>query len=299
MLFAAVFLAVTSLWGGAHTLHGRTHARLAMVLETMESGASLGQRNGALPARIRYAGRSTLAALGERLTALRWSEGGQTAERLGWAAVALDIDQFLALRVLSSGAGLVVGLAFATLWAAPAAMVALALIGAVIGYSLPDQWLSNRVRRRREAIDRELLSFLDLLTLAAEAGLSIEQAITMASEELPGIVAHGFAVAIRERAMGQWTEHAWNDLADRMGHGDLRLVLETIGRAGRFGARTATALRDIGETIRARRSEDAREHANRAGAAVVLPLAVFIMPAIVVLLAYPAFVSLAPAFGAG
>lgn len=299
MLFAAVFLAVASVWTGVHTLQGHMHSRLATVLETLESGSSGAQRGGAFRPRMRDAGRSTLTALGERLTALHWFLGSQTEERLRWTAVGWSVNEFLALRVLSSGGGLVLGLVFALLWSAVPAMVALALLGAVIGYSLPDQWLSYRVRRHREAIDRELLSFLDLLTLAAEAGLSIEQAITMASEELPGIVAHGFGVAIRERAMGQWTEHAWSDLADRMGHADLRLVLETIGRAGRFGARTATALRDIAETIRARRSEDAREHASRAGAAVVLPLAVFIMPAIVVLLAYPAFVSLAPAFGAG
>jgi tight adherence protein C len=244
--------------------------------------------------------RATTRRLTHRIgTSLRVPVEGETTDRLRWAEAGITPADFGAARLLVAAGGCAVGSVVGAALTGLAGVVAGGALGVLGGYACPGWWLGGQVEKRWRTIDGELLYFVDLLALAAEAGLSIEMAIGMVSEELPGIVAGGLAQAMRERKLGQWTEHAWSDLGDRFGHRDLRLVLDALARAGRFGSRTAQTLRDIATTIRHQRGELAAQHASRAGTAIVLPLALFILPSIIVLLAYPAFASLRPAFGTG
>jgi tight adherence protein C len=177
--------------------------------------------------------------------------------------------------------------------------VAAACLGALAGYALPDAWLGAVLARRQRAIDRELLYFLDLLALAAQAGLPLDAALEHVARELPGILSAAFAQVRAERGLGQWNEHALSGLAERLGHRDVRAVVEALVRAGRFGSRTAPLLRQMASSIRARRNLAAREHANRVGTAIVLPVAVFILPAVVLILGFPAVATVAGVLGPG
>ena len=53
--------------------------------------------------------------------------------------------------------------------------------GAVIGFMLPQMWLSSKVTRRQQAVIRALPDALDLMSIAVEAGLGFDQAMTQVS----------------------------------------------------------------------------------------------------------------------
>jgi tight adherence protein C len=294
LLFALVFLAtIGAVLAVRSARHGR-RLRAVRLLEQVESG----RQPGSSPARaLGRAATELLRRLLDHVAPWARSGGEASARTLRWAGVALDADAFAALRLVLLVGGALGGLALGTLLLGWAGAVPAAILGGAVGQVAPDVWLSMAVGRRRVALDRELLYFLDLLALTAQAGLSLDAALERVAAEFPGLLSTAFAAAQRQRGLGQWSEHAFADLAEELGHPDVRLLCEALARAGRFGAGTAASLREFAASVRNRRQLAAQEQANRAGAAIVLPVAVFILPSIVLILGYPALSLVVGALG--
>lgn len=298
-LFLTVFIAVLSVCLLADTLVANRHRRLQHLLQTLQDERAARAHGERMSLALRRGAAGALRRALDRIArSVRLTAAAEGADRLRWAGWSLRGDQLAALQLLLAGAGAVALLALGGGVLGGGVALPLGLLGALAGYAAPDVWLKAAIRHRHEAIDRELLYFLDFLALAGEAGLSIDAAIAEVAAELPGILSTAFAQVQAERGMGQWNEHALAGAADRLGHRDVRTVVDALVRAGRFGARTATVLRELSLSIRRRRDLAAREHANRVGAAIVLPVAVFILPSIVLLLGYPALRLVTGALGA-
>lgn len=289
LLFAAAFFALLSGWLAGEEFLLRRHDRLRRALWQLEPRELEGLHGEPV---ITVWRRGAAGALGRLLARVARRSGlaadAETERRLVWIGLAWTPEQFAALRLMACAGGVLVGVLAAAATLGSGASPATGCIGGLAGYLAPNAWLASAVRRRREAIDRELLYFLDFLGLAAQAGLSVDNAVEAVARELPGILSAAFAQVQSERGMGQWSEHALAGLATRLGHPDVQTVVDALIRAGRFGSETAGLLREVAAGIRRRRGLAAREHANRVGAAIVLPVAVFILPAIVVVLGYPA-----------
>ena len=59
-----------------------------------------------------------------------------------------------------------------------------ALGGALVGFYLPDLFVSNMIQRRQESIMRAFPDALDLLLICVESGMSIESAFTKVAAEI-------------------------------------------------------------------------------------------------------------------
>ncbi len=222
---------------------------------------------------------------------------GHPGPRLTWSGLALSGEQFASLRLGATLLGTVLGLGLGVMEHSGLGPVLGAVLGGLLGWEAPDLWLNRRLARRRSEIDAEVLYFLDFLALSAQAGLSLPQAVERVAQEFPGILSSAFYQAQLERGLGQWNEDALANLAERLGHRDVTALASALARAGRFGSGTAEVLRELAASIRRQRHEAIREHSNRAGAAVVLPVAVFILPAIVLVIGYPALTMVSGALG--
>lgn|GEM_PF-1443878 len=298
ILFLAVFVWFLSLCLLAETAVRSRHRRVLFLLQDLQDQRTARVYGARVSMLLRRGATGALRRALDRLGhTVRIRAGGDSARRLLWAGWALTAEQFAALRLLACGGGAVAAVLAGSGILGGAAAIPVGCIGALGGYLAPDAWLTAALERRREAIDRELLYFLDFLALAAQAGLSMDNAIGEVARELPGILSAAFAQVQAERGMGQWNEHALGGLAARLGHRDVQTVVDALVRAGRFGSRTADVLRDLSGTIRRQRNLAAREHANRAGAAIILPVALFILPSIVLLLGYPALRMVTGALG--
>src|SRR5580700_3058405 len=60
-----------------------------------------------------------------------------------------------------------------------------AITGAVFGYFLPELWLSDMTKARNLKLLKALPFFLDIVTMAVEAGLSLGSALQQALQQLP------------------------------------------------------------------------------------------------------------------
>ncbi len=297
-LSATVFTFVVCLgFGVRERLHGRNRRALNRILGMDESAHAASQPVGAHGRRCCDAAWVLRVMLGRVVHLAHPRAGAGLAHRLQWAGDPMLPEEFMALRLLVGAVSALLSLTGALAAGRPTLGVPLGCLGAAVGHALPDLWLGRVIRRRRAILQHELPYFLDFLAMAAQAGLTVPQAIAEVTHELPGLLSVSFAQAQVEQGLGQWNEHALSGIADRLGDPDLRSVVDALLRAGRFGAATANVLRDLAGGVRKQRRAAAQEHANRAGAAIVLPVALFIMPAVVLILGYPSLVLVGSAFG--
>ena len=176
------------------------------------------------------------------------------------------------------------------------------LIGAGIGFMLPNLWLSRAIKRRSEAIRNGLPDSLDLMVVAVEAGLGLDAAIQRVSDEMGGVhpeLAEELQISTIETQMGVPRAEALTKMANRTAVSEMRALVAVITQAEKLGTSIASALRIQAESLRTKRRQKAEERAQKTAVKLLLPLILFIFPTIFVVLAGPAALSLMKTFGSG
>ena len=175
-----------------------------------------------------------------------------------------------------------------------------AVLGAGLGFMVPDFWLSRATKQRQKLIRNGLPDALDLLIVCLEAGSSIDGAILKASEELevahPELAAELKLVTTETRA-GKPRLEALKNFAERTRVEDVRSLVTMLVQTERFGTSLSQALRTHAETARTKRRQRAEERAQKVGVKMVFPLVFFLFPALYIVILGPAVVKFAHFFG--
>jgi tight adherence protein C len=172
-------------------------------------------------------------------------------------------------------------------WFAGSATIRVAvLLGALmLGWRLPDFILSRLAARRRLNLEQGLPDALDLLVICAEAGLSLDQSIEQVSQDLRGsssAVADEFATTASEMRVLSNRAEALENLVERTGVASLRSITATLNQAIRFGTPLAESMR-----ILAARLARIEERAARLPVLLAIPLALFILPSLMMVISTP------------
>lgn len=169
----------------------------------------------------------------------------------------------------------------------------LALIaGAIIGKLLVDIFINLRIKGRQHLISRQLPDILDLLTISVEAGLGFDAAIQKVIEKFEGPISLEFNISLREMKMGKPRKDALRDLGKRTDVDDLNTFVSAIIQADQLGVSIANILRVQSEQMRNNRRQRIEEQAMKAPVKMLLPMVLFIFPAIFVILLGPAFIEI-------
>lgn len=161
------------------------------------------------------------------------------------------------------------------------------LLGIAVGFLLPLQWLNGRVRSRKNKILRALPDALDMLTIAVEAGLAFESAMIRVGEKWDNALTREFRRAIAEMRVGVSREEALVRMADRCGVAELSTFVAVLVQSTQLGVSIAQVLHAQAMDMRMRRRQRAEELARQAGVKMVIPLALFILPAMFVVVLGP------------
>jgi len=165
------------------------------------------------------------------------------------------------------------------------------LIGALMaGWRLPDFILSRLAARRRLRLEQGLPDALDLLVICAEAGLSLDQSIEQVSEDLRAsnsAVAGEFATTASEMRVLSNRAEALDNLVERTGVASLRSITATLNQAIRFGTPLAESLRILAAEMRNARLMRIEERAARLPVLLAIPLALFILPSLMMVISTP------------
>lgn len=223
---------------------------------------------------------------------------GQLQQKLIVAGMpgGLTVTDFLGLRFLA-GATLG-GLAFAMLVTRQSPSQALLMAGAtfVIGLYVPNFWLNGKVAARQKAIARALPDMLDMMSICVDAGLGFEAAIQKVAYQSNGELALEMRRVISEIRVGVARGDALRHLAERTQVPDVASFVAVLIQADRLGIAIRNVLTTQSVQMRIQRRQRAEEAAGKAPIKMMIPLGLFIFPALFAIILGPAVPRLMNAF---
>jgi len=231
--------------------------------------------------------------------AMPGSDEAQSKMRLKLANAGFRRPQAQTLFLASKSALAVIGLVAGVAGGLAAQMQLTSLAGlatfcAGAGLILPDLWLSVATSSRKQKIRYGLPDTLDLLVVSVESGLALDAAFKRVGEEMAPVhpeLSEELRIATMEAQMGLRRNEALENLARRTALDEMRSLVSVIVQAEKFGTSIAKALRNQADSMRIKRRQAAEEKAQKTAVKLMLPLVMFIFPAIAVVVAGPAAIS--------
>lgn len=168
------------------------------------------------------------------------------------------------------------------------------------GYLMVNGFLSRRVRMRQNELQKALPDTLDMLVVCVEAGLGLNQAIARVSDEVEHIsptMSEELQIVGLEIRAGTPREDALRHLGERTGLKDIKGLVSMLIQTDRFGTSIAQALRVHSDDLRTKRRQRAEEAAAKTTIKLVIPLAIFVFPAMFVVILGPAILTILVQFG--
>jgi tight adherence protein C len=166
-------------------------------------------------------------------------------------------------------------------------------VGAGFGWFGPDLLLRSKIRERRKQIQRALPDALDLLVISVEAGLGFDAAIQRLVEKRSDALAIEFARVLAEMRVGRSRRDALKDMVLRTQVSDLNNFVGAILQAEQLGVSVTRVLAVQAEQMRVLRRQRAEEKAAQLQLKMIFPLAIFIFPALCVVIMGPIWPTMA------
>ena len=170
---------------------------------------------------------------------------------------------------------------------------------ALTGLILPPFILLRLVSRRQDQIRRSLPDCLDLVVVCVEAGISLDAAILRVARDLVYVhpqLASELLVVSRKTNAGMTREEALRGLWDRTGVEEVRTLVGSLVQSEKWGSSSARVLRVSADTLRRKRRHMAERKAATAPVKMIVPMALFIFPALFVVILGPALLQIVAAF---
>jgi tight adherence protein C len=166
-------------------------------------------------------------------------------------------------------------------------------IGLAFGWFGPDLLLRSKTRARQKQIARALPDALDLLVISVEAGLGFDAAIQRLVDKRDDALATEFARVLAEMRVGRSRRDALKDMVLRTQVSDLNNFVGAILQAEQLGVSVTRVLSIQAEQMRVLRRQRAEEKAAQLQLKLIFPLAIFIFPALCVVIMGPIWPTLA------
>jgi tight adherence protein C len=222
-------------------------------------------------------------ALGEIISPERTGKLQRKLLEAGWYSVTP------AQMMLRTVAGIVAGIALAMLAGHFLHLKPILVLGAQIlaivaaGYA-PMEMLDRAAEERKQQVGRTLPDFLDMVAATVQAGLALNAALAYAVDVAPGALGQEMKEALTEIRLGRGKAEALKAAAYRLNHQELSTTISAITQADRLGANIARVLTELSDDARHQRILTTEEQAAKMPVKMVFPMALFLLPALVVII---------------
>jgi tight adherence protein C len=153
--------------------------------------------------------------------------------------------------------------------------------------------LRRKQDERQGSIKRDLPDVLDLLAISVEAGVGFEGAVEVVTRHFDSPLAIEFNRMLQEMELGLPRREALQNLKRRTEVPELSNFVLILVQADALGMPIGRVLRTQAVEMRLKRRAWAREKAARLPVKILLPLTIFILPALFVVILGPAAMSIA------
>jgi len=162
------------------------------------------------------------------------------------------------------------------------------ILAAVIAFYLPDLLLKIRQRARKDEMQRQLPTFVDLMALAVDGGLDFTVAIERICEKMRrGALRQELFVLLQESRLGAARKEILMRWANRTGLSDAQSLASLVVQSEEMGTPLAAVLRSYAEDMRVRRILRAEEIAGKIPVKILFPMMVFFFPIVFAIMLGP------------
>ena len=218
-------------------------------------------------------------------------------KNLQYARLELAPEQIYAARIFlivifSAGAG---GIAFFLITGEEQQLSVLVavLIGIFVAWFLPGTVIGNLVQERRTKILQALPYSIDLIASAMRGGLDFTAAIRFYVKlGIAGPLTEEYSTMLREMELGVIRTAALQNMADRIQIKEFTSFAAAVVMGAELGASLAETMEIQSEEMRKLRFSIAECKAQRAPSLMLLPMALFILPAVFIIILTPIFLKM-------
>lgn len=152
---------------------------------------------------------------------------------------------------------------------------------AIFGWFYYDLWIGDTIKKRKEQIRKDMPFTVDLLTLSVEAGLDFGGAMQKVVEKgTDGPLRSEFELVMKEINIGSSRADALRNMSARIGIKEIKSFVSIIITAEKMGSPIGGVLRAQSNLLRHERFMKAEELGGKAATKVLIPMALFILPAV-------------------
>ena len=200
----------------------------------------------------------------------------------------MTVVGFTMRRIFTAAILAVIAGAVATIVHQSILVVAIAaFVGLIVGYIFPTFSLDGAIAKRKTAIGRKLPDLLDMVSTTVEAGTALNGALAIAVTRMEGPLADEFRMTLSDIRVGVNRADALTALSRRVNQIDLASVVTALVQTERLGGNVAQVLDELAEEARSRRLNRAEELAAKIPVKMVIPMALFMLPALLVMIFGP------------
>ena len=292
-LFAGIFLSLAAISVFTNEAHGV--ARSLSVIDAFSTApqALKQELEPSFEDRVLNPLLNKVTGLGRRLTPSDYSERILAKLNVAGNPPGWTVDRVLSLKVIGMAVGLVGGVGFSILLGKGLPfIVGAGVLATVAGYFAPNLYLHQKGYDRIAKMQRALPDALDLLTISVEAGLGFDAALSQVARNTEGPLAAEFARVLQEMQIGLGRSSALRALGERSPMPDLRSFTSAMVQADAFGIPIGQVLRVQSSEIRIKKRQRAEEAAQKIPVKIMVPLVLFILPALFVAVLGPAIIAM-------
>ena len=151
-----------------------------------------------------------------------------------------------------------------------------------LGILFPHFYCKSLSQQRSVSVEKELPFFIDLLALSTEAGLDLVASIQKITEKsnAQSILAQELHVVLKEITLGSSRKEAFGNLQKRINSKEIQSFAMTIQDADETGTSIAKTLKAKSDQMRYERFNKAEQAGAKASQKILIPMMMFILPAV-------------------
>lgn len=156
------------------------------------------------------------------------------------------------------------------------------------GWMIPDMHANKQKKERYNSVVVDLPFFVDLLALSSQAGSDFMSALQKISDSAENsLLAKEFDKVLRDTRLGSTREQALKAMSHRLDIPEVSSFVNVLTDADATGASIGDVLKEQSEQMRLERFVRAEKAGARASQAVLIPMMLFIIPAVFIMVFAP------------
>ena len=201
----------------------------------------------------------------------------------GWYEV--TPAKFTGYMLAGAGAGGFLGVLFGfALGTFDVTSISIFVVLLAVGAAAPNAALNRASEARKQAVQRDLPNFLDIVSTSVEAGTALSGALQVATDAVTGPLRKELELVTDDIRLGRSRSEALAAMAHRIREPDLTTTVTAIVQAERLGGNIAEVLGSLAGEARERRMMRAEELAAQLPVKMVFPMALLMLPALILMI---------------